>query len=144
MSDALNKSPEQLTPSEWEQLCDHCGICCLHKIEDEDTGKVYFTHIVCQLYDLDEGGCQNYNKRKKLVPNCIKLSPQNVMKIDLPASCAYRLKVEGKELPSWHHLQCGDPKKIHQDGHSILGKVFSEKHIHPDDFQDYIMDLNDE
>jgi uncharacterized cysteine cluster protein YcgN (CxxCxxCC family) len=45
------KTLEEMSEVEWESLCDGCARCCLEKLEDEDTGKIYFTHISCKLLD---------------------------------------------------------------------------------------------
>ena len=45
------KTLEEMSSAEWESLCDGCARCCLEKLEDEDTGKIYFTHISCKLLD---------------------------------------------------------------------------------------------
>ena len=128
------KTLEELTPEEWEALCDHCGRCCLVKLEDEDTGEIHFTSAVCALYDLECGGCTAYERRAERMPDCVPLTPEKVRTLPwLPSTCAYRLLVEGKDLPDWHPLVSGDPSSVRRAGVSILGRVCSERDVEVDD-----------
>ncbi|RMD46563.1 MAG: YcgN family cysteine cluster protein, partial [Alphaproteobacteria bacterium] len=111
---------EQLTPDEWEALCDGCGLCCLHKLEDADTGEIVWTRVGCRLLDPETCRCGNYALRKTLVPDCVVLTRRNIAEIAywMPPSCAYRLRHEGRPLPSWHPLVSGDPGSVHREGPS--------------------------
>ena len=124
------KSLFEMTKKEWESLCDGCGLCCLSKLEDEDTGEVYSTNVHCRLYDAKKCQCSQYAKRKKEVPDCVVLTPKKVYKLDwLPRTCAYRLIAEGRDLYSWHHLVSGSRKTVHKAGISTKSKnIISEKY----------------
>ena len=47
------KTLAELNKDEWESLCDGCGRCCLQKLENESSGEVHYTQLVCHLYDMD-------------------------------------------------------------------------------------------
>ncbi len=135
-----NKSIGEMSDEEWELLCDGCGKCCLHKLEDEDDGKIYYTSVACQLLDIESCQCSNYAERFKLEPTCVKLTPDDVDNLQwLPASCAYRLIENGQPLPDWHHLISGDRELVHREGHSIEGRCVSERHVHPDELVEHIV-----
>jgi uncharacterized cysteine cluster protein YcgN (CxxCxxCC family) len=136
------KKLSELSASEWEALCDGCGKCCLNKLEDEDTGKVHYTDVACKLLDKKTCQCMNYLNRHAFVPDCITLSVRNIKKMDyMPKSCAYRLRSEGKSLPWWHHLVCGDRQMVHKAGMSAKGKVVSELEVpNDDDWEGHIVD----
>lgn len=121
------KSLEEMTRSEWESLCDHCGKCCLIKLEDDDSGLLMQTDVACTLYDCSHGGCCNYANRHSDVPDCVVLTPDNVRSLPwIPKTCAYRLIAEGKDLYDWHPLVTGDPDSTRKAGMSVVGLVVSE------------------
>jgi uncharacterized cysteine cluster protein YcgN (CxxCxxCC family) len=133
------KTLEQMTPAEWESLCDGCGLCCLIRFEDEDTGEIIPTRVACKLFDDQRCQCTDYVGRKKHVPDCIKLTPGNIEDLLwMPKSCAYRRLHEGRDLASWHPLVSGDPESVHEAGVSIRGQTLSEASLaDPEDAVDF-------
>ncbi len=121
------KSLDEMTPAEWESLCDGCGRCCLHKLRHEDDGSLSFTNVACRLLDLHSCRCGNYAQRHREVPDCVPLTPRTVREIDwLPPSCAYRVLAEGGRLAWWHPLVSGDPGTVHSAGISVRGRAIAE------------------
>ena len=122
-----DKPLDRLSRAQWEALCDGCGQCCLHKLEDEDTGAIHRTNVACRLLDLKTARCADYRHRKAQVPDCLRLTPRLVLEVPwLPKTCAYRLRAEGKPLKAWHYLECGDREAVHREGISIRGRAVSE------------------
>lgn len=118
---------ETLDRAQWEALCDGCGKCCLHKVEDADTGRIYPTNVACRLLDRETARCSNYRHRRAFVPDCLRLTPAKLAGIEwLPESCAYKLRAQGEPLPSWHYLVCGDREAVHREGHSVRGWTIPE------------------
>jgi len=118
---------ETLDRAQWEALCDGCGKCCLHKVEDADTGEVYPTNVACRLLDRETARCSDYRHRRAYVPDCLRLTPAKLRGISwLPASCAYVRRARGEPLPDWHYLVCGDREAVHRTGHSVRGWTISE------------------
>ncbi|MCX8044326.1 MAG: YcgN family cysteine cluster protein [Desulfobacterota bacterium] len=136
-----SKRPFDMSREEWESLCDGCARCCLHKLEDERTGTIHYTCIVCRYLDCETCQCTCYPQRTKIVPTCLQLTPETFMTIRfLPDTCAYRLIAEGKELAWWHPLVSGTSDTVHEAGISIRGKVLSEDFVHPLDWERMIID----
>ena len=133
------KTLAQMTQDEWESLCDGCGKCCLNKIIDDETEELHFTNVACHLLHTKTCQCKKYDKRFKLVDDCVKVSLDDIQQFHwLPASCAYRRLAEEKTIPEWHPLITGSKSAMHQGGFSVRGKAISETTINPDKLEDYI------
>ena len=130
---------EQLDRAQWEALCDGCGKCCIHKLEDDTTGELYPTNVACRLLDRRTGLCRDYRNRRAYVPECVRLTPAKLRQLDwLPTTCAYRLLDEGKPLPEWHYLVSGDRETVHTAGVSVRGWTVSEDDV--GDLENHIVD----
>lgn len=133
-----DKSLKEMTPAEWESLCDGCGRCCLHKLQFEDTGEISYTNVACRLLDLKSCRCKKYEQRQRFVPDCVALTPEAVESLTwLPSTCAYRLVAEGKDLYWWHPLMTGDPNSVHDAGISVRRRAIAERGA--GDLEDHIV-----
>ncbi|WP_371189626.1 YcgN family cysteine cluster protein [Thalassotalea maritima] len=151
-----------MTEQEWEMLCDGCGKCCLHKIIEEehpddaelpDEGiqvptdyiregeEIIYTNVVCHLLNDRSCSCSRYEERTKLVPDCVKLTKDNLQDIFfMPQSCTYRRLHEGRGMPSWHPLlNKGKKSAMHTAGMSVRGKVFKDDDVDLQDYEDHIV-----
>ncbi len=116
-----------LTRAEWEALCDGCGRCCLHKIEDADTGEIAETNVACKLLDTGTARCMDYRNRKAFVPDCMRLTLKIVDDVPwLPSTCAYKLRSRNQPLYSWHYLLSGDRDSVNAANVGAAGRVVSE------------------
>ena len=133
----------ELTDDEWERLCDRCGRCCLNKLEDEDTGEIHFTLVACRLLDTRSCLCRDYPHRTQQVPDCLRIEPAGLDELlpSLPPSCAYRRLAEGRGLALWHPLLSGDPLSVKLAGYSVCPGALSEEHIHPEELQEFVIEL---
>lgn len=132
----------EMSHEEWESLCDGCGRCCLVKLEEEDTGHIYYTGVGCRLLDSQSCRCTNYDRRFEQVSDCVGLTVESVGDIGwLPPTCAYRLLNEGESLRWWHPLVSGDPDTVHQAGISVRGRVqVNEADVDVSDLENFIVD----
>lgn len=134
------KTLQQMTPEEWESLCDGCGKCCLHKLQDEDTDTVYYTRVACRYLDHETCRCSAYAERQTLVSGCVVITPETVRDHWwLPDTCAYRLIDAGLPLFDWHPLVSGDPQAVVRAGMSVAGKVIAEASVAEEDYEDHII-----
>ena len=121
------KSLPEMSADEWESLCDGCALCCMQKLEDDESGEVFYTDVACRLLNVNTCRCKNYAARAKEVADCLVLTADNVAAFSwLPATCAYRLLAEGEALPEWHPLLTGNPDSVHEAGISVKGQAISK------------------
>jgi hypothetical protein len=135
------KTLAEMTVDEWEALCDGCGQCCLHKLEDLETGRIFLTNVSCHLLDCASGRCRNYPERFSYVPDCLRLTPERLdeARAWLPTTCGYRRMAEGKDLPSWHPLRSARPESTQGSAASIVGWTVSEHEVAEDALERYIV-----
>jgi uncharacterized cysteine cluster protein YcgN (CxxCxxCC family) len=134
------KKLTEMTPEEWESLCDGCGRCCLKKFQDARTGEVRYTDVACRLLDRERCRCTSYAKRVTLVPDCVELDPEKLKELQwLPATCAYRRLADGKPLEWWHPLVSGDPRTVQQAGISIRGRTLGEADLTPREIEERVI-----
>ena len=134
------KALEEMTPGEWESLCDGCGRCCLHKLEDIDTGLYFYTNVACRLLDSETCRCKDYPNRKSLVKDCLVLSPDDREHYNwLPTTCAYRRLANGMPLEWWHPLVSGSPETVIEAGISVNGRTVREADVPTEQFEDHII-----
>lgn len=134
------KTLAEMNEAEWESLCDGCGRCCLNKLEDADTGEIFFTDVACRLFDAGACRCTDYPNRHVRVADCIPLTAENAGELTwLPPTCGYRLLAEGRDLYWWHPLVSGDPRSVHEAGISVHGRVLSEADVPESELENYIV-----
>ncbi len=129
------------TSAQWEALCDRCGLCCLEKLTDHRTGKVFYTAVPCRSLDIHKGTCRDYHRRTLVVPTCQQLTAARVPRCRwLPHTCAYRRLAEGRTLPAWHPLVCGDTEAVHREGISVRNRRLQPAMPETTDLVAYIVD----
>ena len=134
------KTLAELTQSEWEAICDGCGLCCLTKLQDDETEEIVYTCVVCHYSDPQIGQCSDYPNRSTNVPTCVPLTLENIAQFDwLPDTCGYRMLYRGQSLPDWHPLNSGKESTVKQAGIGLqaIPVVVDYPNI---DYENYLMD----
>lgn len=133
------KTLAEMTTEEWESVCDGCGLCCLTKLQDDETDEIVYTRVVCKYSDLKTGACSDYENRSKNVPTCVNLTLDRVAEFDwLPDTCAYRVLYRGDPLPEWHPLVSGKRESVTEAHIGLLAipVVVDQPNL---DYEDYLM-----
>lgn len=133
---------DTLNDSEWEALCDGCGVCCLVKFLDDDDPKfTEYTDVACQLLDCQTGWCADYANRQRIVPDCIRLTYQMLPDMMwLPKHCAYKRLYLGQRLPTWHYLVAGqDSHDKAMDKVGVRKRCISEQGLSDEEIEERIV-----
>ena len=134
-----------MTPPQWESLCDGCALCCLQKLEDDTDNEIYYTDVACRLLDVSGGcnncRCQHYTDRTTQVEHCMVLTADNLPQSMrwLPDTCAYKLLAQQQPLPNWHPLITGDANSVHAAGISARGRCTSELAVNADALEEHVV-----
>ena len=135
------KKLDELNEQEWDALCDRCGRCCLHKLEDDCTEEVFYTRVSCRLLDISTCQCRDFPNRHQFVPDCLQLDAKTAVEYDwLPETCAYRLRAAGQPLAWWHPLVSGDVNTVHEAGISVRHFAVSEAGVSNENFESFVID----
>lgn len=137
-----SKTLFEMSTQEWESICDGCAKCCLTQLQDEESEQLVFTNVACNLLNDQTCRCSDYPNRSQRVPDCMTMTIDNVHECVefAPSSCSYRLLLEGKPLPDWHHLVNGDRDKIHKQGRSVQSRVKFQRDVKEEDLEDHVID----
>lgn len=128
------KSLDEMSPVEWEALCDGCGRCCLVLLHDEETGELHETDVACRLYDPHTRRCGDYENRTDRVPDCVTLTPGRARNLQwMPESCAYRRLADGRGLAPWHPLLTGTRESVVKAGIATARTLLSEDEVREED-----------
>ena len=85
-----------MSNAEWESLCDGCARCCLEKLEDEDTGKIY-SPTCLQAVGCSCCACKDYADPLRPGSGLVPLTPGDVRTLNwLPPSCGCSCVAEGR------------------------------------------------
>ena len=57
----------------------------------------------------------------------------------MPATCAYRHRFEGQQLPKWHPLLTGSELAVVAAGINLRDKVLSEDFVHPEGYHEHVI-----
>ena len=134
------KTLDDMSQDEWESLCDGCGRCCLHKLEDIDTGLYFYTDVACRLLNSETCQCMNYPERRSLVQDCVMITSDSCEQFGwLPLSCAYRRLFEGRSLEWWHPLVSGSTYTVHNAGISVCKRSVNEDTVSQEELEDHII-----
>ena len=132
------KPLKNLTADEWEKICCRCGRCCLIKLQNDDNDEVFYTRIICRYFDTAKHLCREYSNRCRLVPSCLKVTPQNIDSLTwMPQTCAYRILNETGDLPPWHPLKGG------QGFLPLPENLVTDISVAEEDMEDYIIEDKD-